>query len=41
VVGLGLIGAWVNYKMFTYDPGLYVAGKSIGALGMLARDAEE
>lgn len=41
VVGLGLIGAYLNYKMFTYDPGLYVAGKSVGALGMLARDTEE
>lgn len=41
VVGIALVGAYVNYKMFTYDPGLYVAGKSVGALGMLARDAEE
>jgi len=41
VVGIGLIGAYLNYKMFTYDPGLYVAGKSVGVLGMLARDAEE
>ena len=41
VIGIAVIGAYVNYKMFTYDPGLYVAGKSVGALGMLARDAEE
>jgi len=41
VVGIGLVGAYLNYKMFTYDPGLYVAGKSVGALGLLARDAEE
>ncbi len=41
VVGLAVIGAYVNYKMFTYDPGLYVAGKSVGALGMLARDTED
>lgn len=41
VVGIAVIGAYVNYKMFTYDPGLYVAGKSVGALGMLARNAEE
>ena len=41
VVGIALVGAYVNYKMFAYDPGLYVAGKSVGVLGMLARDAEE
>ncbi|MGI9556043.1 MAG: hypothetical protein ACR2M9_04200 [Cyanophyceae cyanobacterium] len=41
VVGLAVIGAYANYKMFTYDPGLYVAGKSVGTLGMLARNAEE
>jgi hypothetical protein len=41
IIGVVAIGAYVNYKMFTYDPGLYVAGKSVGALGMLARDAEE
>ena len=41
VVGIVLVGAYANYKMFTYDPGLYVAGKSVGVLGMLARDAEE
>ncbi|MDA8580404.1 hypothetical protein N9L01_00385 [bacterium] len=41
IVGVVAVGAYLNYKMFTYDPGLYVAGKSVGALGMLARDTEE
>jgi hypothetical protein len=41
IVGVVAVGAYLNYKMFTYDPGLYVAGKSVGMLGSLARNAED
>lgn len=38
VVGLIAVGLYVNYKMFTYSPGAYVAAKSVGALGRIAWD---
>jgi hypothetical protein len=41
IIGVVAVGAYLNYKMFTYDPGLYVAGKSVGMLGSLARNAED
>lgn len=41
IVGVVAVAAYLNYKMFTYDPGLYVAGKSVGMLGSLARNAED